>query len=132
METQQNVPVFVKIISVLFYLKSIAFILGGILFMFLGGISLSSLPLLGSFGFILGVVPGMLGVLILAWGLLHFFTGRGLWKGAKWGKTLAIIVSGLYIVLSIVEIVKLGVVDYISLIINTAIIIYLLFFYKDN
>ena len=29
--------------------------------MFLGGISLSSLPLLGSFGFILGVVPGMLG-----------------------------------------------------------------------
>ena len=64
-------------------------------------------------------------------GLLHFLQA-GTLERAKWGKTLAIIVSGLYIVLSIVEIVKLGVVDYISLIINTAIIIYLLFFYKDN
>ena len=70
-------------------------------------------------------------MLILAWGCCTFLQA-GTLERAKWGKTLAIIVSGLYIVLSIVEIVKLGVVDYISLIINTAIIIYLLFFYKDN
>ena len=46
----------------------------------LGGISLSSLPLLGSFGFILGVVPGMLGA-DTGLGLLHFFTGRDFGKG---------------------------------------------------
>ena len=121
METKQySVSPTVKTIAILFYLTSILFIFGGILLTFSGGMSL---PVLGNFGLIAGVVPGILAV---GWGLVNFFAGRGLWRGASWGRALAIVVSGLYIILEIVGMVKGSGVNYLTLVINIAIVVALL------
>lgn len=116
-----GVPVGVKIIAILFYIAAVFLIFLGVVAAFISSLSLSYL---GSFGISTGLVPGLAGIV---WGVLSFFTGRGLWSGQQWGKVLTITISGLYIIYAIVGWVMLGGTNYISLVINLIIVVYLIF-----
>ena len=81
---QSPIPVVAKIISALYYFVSIFLIFVGIMTVSIGGLTFSSVTeFLGlNFGLGLSIVPGLLAI---AWGVLHFVTGRGLWTGKEWG-----------------------------------------------
>ncbi len=81
---------------------------------------------LASFGLSVGFIPG---IAAIAWGVIMFFAGRGLWAGKQWGRMLAIAISVLQVIFGIVGIVMLGSANYIyiPLVVNLIIILYLLF-----
>jgi len=93
----KEVPVVVKIISVIYYISAalllVAFILliGGLDFKFLASI------------FIL--------VFLLGLAILCFFIGKGLWKGDSGAKIVAIIISILTIVITIALIIILSILS---------------------
>lgn len=129
---QLAVPVGAKIIAIIYYIASVALIFAGIMFIlalsfisFLGFSFLNSLT-----GLVVGVSGVMSGVLILAWGIVNFIAGRGLWTGRQWGKYLAITISALYIVFGVIKIFKFddgGYVNtFISIVLNLFFIFYLL------
>ena len=130
--TQSSVPLGVKILAILYYLISIMLIFAGIVLVFtllsfinFSGFSFIS-PLIGS---VAGITSLFSGVLILAWGVLNFVAGRGLWTGQQWGKFLAITISALYFIFGVIEVLKFGdynYITYISLILNLFIVFYLL------
>jgi cytochrome bd-type quinol oxidase subunit 2 len=64
--------------------------------------------------------------LSIAWGVVSFFAGRGLWNGQQWGRILAITSSVLYIIFGVITMFTLGNFNYFSLVINLVIILYLL------
>lgn len=131
MTSQPSVPVGAKILAVLYYLVSVLLIFAGIVFVFtlsfIGFSGFSFLnPLIGSATGISGVLSG---VLVLAWGILNFVTGRGLWTEQQWGKFLAITISALYFIFGVIEIFKFGnsnyISTYVSMVINLFIVFYL-------
>ncbi len=117
-----TVPAFAKVLSILFYIASIFFIVSGALLTFVSSLAISILSSLGSASLVSGI-------LYIVWGVLNFIAGRGLWSGKKWGKTLVVTMSGLYILFGITDLFLAGatVTTYISLGINLIIILYLLF-----
>jgi hypothetical protein len=89
----KEVPVGVKIISVLYYIIAalcvIILVIGS--FSFLGGMESPNVSLI----FILAI--------FLAGGaILCFFLGRGLWRGQNWSRIVAIIIAILNIIVTIV------------------------------
>ncbi len=116
-----NIPIVAKIIAVLFYLVSVVLIFGGIIAAF---VSTFTLSYLGVFGITSGLVPGLT---TLAWGVLSFYTGRGLWQGKQWGRILAIVMGCLYIIYAVLIVVLLEEINYIFPIINLVIVLYLIF-----
>ncbi len=101
-----ELPIGVKIISVLYYIAAVSSIILGI--SFLAGASIarealtSQIPTLVLFG------PGMLifGAVFLVVGIISFLIGRGLWKGKNWARIVAIIIAGIGIVFAIIGIVQ--------------------------
>jgi hypothetical protein len=119
----QKVPTGSKAIAVLFYLVSISYIVLGILSIFGLGFIASVVGSLGSgSGLIFSVIA------MIAWGILSFFAGRGLWSGRQWGRVLAITMSALYIAFGFIDLVRFGGlgIGYISLAVYVVIILYLL------
>jgi len=81
---KKQVPIVVKIISVLNYIGCGVLVLCAI-FSFVGaGIISSFLGFLGGFVIILGII-------FLALAVLVFFIARGLWKGQNWARIITII-----------------------------------------
>ena len=70
-----------------------------------------------------GIIPAIASIV---WGILSFLAGRGLWTGKFWGKSLAVTMSLLYIIFGVISFMQVGSINYISVIINLAIILYLL------
>ena len=97
----KNIPVGVKIISVLYYIGAVLGVIFGILFLvgagFMGSIA-SQIPLIGILGAGLFVFGG---IILIILGVLGFFIGRGLWKGKNWIRIVAIIFSCLGIIMAI-------------------------------
>ena len=88
--SSSGVPTGVKVISVLYYIGAALLVIGGILFMFGAGFLSSVLGAFASLGTGLFVV---LGIVLLLFGVLYFFVGRGLWKARNWARIVAIILS---------------------------------------
>ena len=111
------VPTGAKIIAILFYIASVAFIVLGIISSFVSSINLQ----------LLGIGLGLLaGIASIVWGVLNFIAGRGLWSGQQWGKILAIAMSSLYVIFGIINVIETHRANYFSLIVNIVIILYLL------
>ncbi|MDE2312159.1 MAG: hypothetical protein KGJ93_03705, partial [Patescibacteria group bacterium] len=122
-----TVPVMVKVIAVLYYIGSVFGIFGGVLTIFggamFGAALTSAVPFAGFMG---GAMFMVLGVFVLAMGVLAFFVGRGLWQGKSWARMTAIVLAGLG-VLSAIGSITQGKADYVTLVIQGAIGAYLWF-----
>lgn len=113
---QTNVrPTGVTILSILFALESLLFIIGGI-----GALGIGAL--LGPIGAGLGIIVG--GFLILL-GLIGLFVAWGLWTGRGWARTIAIILAILGLLLTALGAIGLEPMSIIGLLINIVILWYL-------
>jgi len=128
--TQQQIekkviPTGVKIISVFYWIGGVLGILFGVLLLIGAGTIIEQIPLLSSIGesiFIIG------GIIMLIFGILNVFIGRGLWKAQRWTRILVIIFSFLAIISAVYFIINGGVINGIlNLLINGLICGYLLF-----
>ncbi len=85
-------PMGVKVISILYYIGA-AFALIGAIMAFAGGGLLATLGGLGALG---GIGLGLFfAVIMLAFAVLGFFMGRGLWRGQNWARIVAVIFAAL-------------------------------------
>jgi len=91
----KEVPIGVKIISILYYIAAGSGILFAI-FLFAGSAFLSTLfPFLttiSAWGYILVVFCA---IMVLGFSVLSFFIARGLWNAKNWARILVIVFSGL-------------------------------------
>jgi len=133
----KEVPVYVKIISILYYFSAvISFIIG--IGLFIGGVVGG--PVISRLGIdnILEsginnnpldawLIPIFLGSLIIAGllmigvGVLFIYIGKGLWRGRNWARITTIVFSAIGLLSS------LGGLDFVSVVINGLIGGYLLF-----
>jgi len=122
-----GVPLGVKVISVLYYLAAVFFVVSGLAFFVGAGmvetlaIEYPFIAMLGSSLFVLG------GILFIALAVLTFFVGRGLWKVKPWARMTAIVIAILMIIMAIVEIFQGQVDALLSFAIQLIIAGYLLF-----
>ena len=119
-----SVPIFAKIIAVLFYLISVPMVVAFITLLTVRFSTLIFLPAVPvGFGVHTGVI---IGLSILVWAGLNFSAGRGLWTGKYWGRTLAVVISSLnvsYVLFSTFSYIVMAVI----IAVNGFIISYLLF-----
>ncbi len=125
MAGSNQMPVLVKVISVLYYIGAVLSAIFGILMLIGAGIlDLSSLiPFLGAGLFIVGAI------IFIALAVLGFFVGRGLWNGKNWARIVAIVLAVLGVINAIYSIAT-GMGGIISLILHALIGGYL-WFSKD-
>ena len=97
-----QVPTGVKIISVLYYIGAVFELLLGIALFFGAGALKAKIPFLALLGpfLIIG------GIVLVGLAVLSFFVGRGLWKGQKWSRIVAIIFAALGVLLAIVGMIQ--------------------------
>ena len=123
-----NVPTGVKILAVLDYIGAVLLLLLGIGMIFgAGSIGeiFKSIPLIGTWlsGFII-----VLAIILIAFAVLSFFMGRGLWKGQNWARILTIIFAILGVISAVMGMVNGNITgNIVSLIIEGVIGGYLLF-----
>ena len=98
----QPVPTGVKIISVLYYIGAVFEVIFGILLFVGAGALKAKIPFLAVIGPFL--IVG--GIILIGLAVLSFFVGRGLWKGQKWSRIVAIIFAALGLLLAIVGMVQ--------------------------
>ncbi len=124
----KQIPAGVKVISVFYYISAVLGILSGILFLVatkLMGPIISQVPVIGTLGSMLFIVGG---VVMLFFGILNFFVGRGLWKGKNWARIFVIIFAVLGIIVAVYLVIKGSFVQGISdLLVSGLIAGYLLF-----
>jgi hypothetical protein len=120
----KKLPVGVQIVSILYYIGAVLCAFFAILCLIGAGFIKTLIPSFGAWG------PGVLifvGVILLLFGVLAFFIGRGLWKAKSWARILAIIL-GVFVVLygtySIVSGFTFGLL--IMILIEAAVAVYLL------
>ena len=99
--SSKNVPTLVKVIAVLHYISAGFSLLGGIFLMISAGLLVSILPILAFFS----TFAIFIGIGMIVFAILLFFIARGLWKGQKWARIVAIILYSLGIISSIYSIV---------------------------
>ena len=119
-----QVPTGVKIISVLYYIGAVVELLLGIALFFGAGALKAKIPFLAFLGpfLIIG------GIVLVGLAVLSFFVGRGLWKGQKWSRIVAIIFAALAVLLAIVGMVQGNIAsNVISLVVSAAMGGYLIF-----
>lgn len=91
---KSEIPIGVKVISVLYYLGAVFLLFMGILSFigssFVGDYLLRSEsdPLVGA---LTGGVFAVIGVVFILFAILSFFIGRGLWNAKQWARVLVII-----------------------------------------
>jgi len=121
----QTMPTGVKVISILYYIGAALELLFAILLFVGAGTIASKIPIIGALGAGLFVV---LGVILIGLAVLSFFVGRGLWKGQKWSRIVAIIFAALGVLFGIIGMVQGQIVsNIVGLVISGAIGGYLLF-----
>jgi len=98
MADKHNIPIGVKIISVLYYISAFALGLLGIL-----AIALPQFVPLPIPGVTSQIVLGVFGLVIIGLGVLSFFIARGLWKGKQWAYVIVILFSVLGVINDIVS-----------------------------
>lgn len=124
---KQQVPVGIKIISIIYYVGGILGIINGVLKIFSGLLLLSVKEYLGTsfslFSFI------FFGIIMIGGGILTLFIARGLWKAKRWARIVTIISVCLGIIASVIMLTqgKNIVVYILGIILNFAIVGYLLF-----
>lgn len=133
----KQIPVGVKIISVLYYISAVFGILVGLLFLVGAGMMSSiadKIPLLGALFavlFVLFVLSTNLfigGIILMGLGILGFFVGKGLWKARPWARIVAIIIAALGILMAIISMIPENILNNIFiLVIELVIGGYLLF-----
>lgn len=131
---QKQIPVGVKIISVLDWIGAVIMILAGLLFIGLGifsfGGGASSIERLeqagGLFAF-LGAFALIGGIILLGLGIFYIFVARGLWKGRNWARIAQIIFACIGMMFAIFGLIQLKFGNIFSLVISCLIAGYLLF-----
>ena len=122
----KHVPTGVKVISVLYYIGAVLGVLAGI-FLILGAGMLGSLveqiPLAGLFGGLFVVF----GIVMIGFGVLGFFVGRGLWNGDAWARIVAIIFAGISVLFALISLIAGDFSSIFSLVVNGLIGYYLWF-----
>jgi len=120
-----GVPVLVKVIAVLYYIGAALALIGGVAMIFgsaaLGTYMSAAIPggeALGVLGAGLFIVVG---IILIAFAVLDFFVGRGLWKAKKWARIVAIIIAILGVISAITSFA------WVSLVIHALIGGYLIF-----
>jgi|FLOH01.1.fsa_nt_gi hypothetical protein len=98
----KEMPVGVKVISVLYWIAAVLSILGGLALILGGGAMASMIP---TFGIIGGALFVVLGIIVLIVGIVEIFVALGLWKGQKWARIVAIIFAILAFIGAIMSIV---------------------------
>jgi hypothetical protein len=125
--SSSKIPVEVKVISVLYYVLAVLSLIFGILFLVGAGAigeytqQIPALAVLGTGLFI------VLGIIVIAFAVLDFFIGRGLWKGKNWARIIAIIIAILGFISALLSLVDGQFLSIISLVIHGLIGGYLLF-----
>lgn len=101
---KKEIPVGVKIISIVYYIAAAAAVLGSIL-LFVGSAFISSLfaniPLLNILGAVGVGLFIFLGIVCLIFGVFDFFIARGLWNAKNWARILVIIFSCIGVLIGI-------------------------------
>src|SRR3989344_4428979 len=90
----KQIPTGVKIISVLYYIGAVLTFIFGLILLFSADALSEFIPGLGTLGIVGGIV-------LMGFGVLSFFIGRGLWKGSNWARIVAIILAVLGIISAI-------------------------------
>ena len=132
----KKVPTGVKIISIYHYVESAILILFAISFYFklealtgLSGASIFSLEFIFSLGLLdselINIAKAIFLFIVIS--VFLFFVGRGLWKGKKWARNAAIVMSVLGIFLGLKSLINGNFLILITLVINGVIGAYLIF-----
>lgn len=109
----KDVPVGVKIISVLYYIGAALFVLLGIsLLIGSGMVNDLVIEIVGAWLLMVAAI------IMLAFGVLGFFIGRGLWKASSWARIVVIIIACLAVLTAVTSLVQGDVSSISSLIIN--------------
>lgn len=91
----KEVPILVKVISILYYISAGFAVLFAI-FLFVGSAFLGTLmpflTIISAMGYMLVIFSG---IIVLAFAVLGFFVGRGLWRAKNWARMLVIVFAGL-------------------------------------
>ena len=120
----EGVPTGVKVISVLYYIGAVFELIFAVLLFVGSGALKSKVPFLAFLGPFL--IVG--GVILLGLAVLSFFVGKGLWKGQKWSRMVAVIFAALGALLSIVGMIQGQIAsNIVGLVISAGIGAYLLF-----
>jgi len=126
----RNIPIGVRIISVIYYVGACLLgILGLIAFVLAGsGQVIPEFMVTGVLG------TAVLGVVFIGLGALYYFIGRALWKGRKWAKVLVLILTIVSIIDELITLFTAGfsVIIIIMMIVNIAILYYLVFDKKSK
>ena len=126
-----EVPVGVKIISVLYYIYGAILVLAGIASFFGAGMMsglAQSIPLLGILG--AGLIA-VIGVVLLVLGFVALAVGFGLWTAKSWARIVAIVLAILGAVMNLVSLVSMITIGSILSLIIQVVIAYYLIANKD-
>ena len=123
-QVSKQVPVIVKIISILYYIGAVTSVIVGILLMVGGGMLGNYLE---NYGALFGGLAIVGGILMIVFGVVGFFIGRGLWKAKQWARIVVIILSALGVISAIVSLAQGATSSIVSLLISGAIGGYLWF-----
>ena len=136
-EIEKNIPIGVKIISVLHIIFAIAIVLATIFYIYNVAVISQPLDIHADSGLnipnhfdTISLIMIISGIIFIGSAVLFFFIGRGLWKGKNWARITAIIFSVIGVVSGLGKVIdgKIGVI--IGVLIS-AIIGGYLFFNKD-
>jgi drug/metabolite transporter (DMT)-like permease len=123
-QVSKQVPVIVKIISILYYIGAVTSVIVGILLIVGGGMLGNYLE---NYGALFGGLAIVGGILMVVFGVVGFFIGRGLWKAKQWARIVVIILSALGVISAIVSLAQGATSSIVSLLISGAIGGYLWF-----
>jgi len=125
-KTKRVIPVWIKVISVIYFIYAFLNVLAGISITFFGNrldVILADIGLSMTLAMLTVV-----GLFVAALGVFYFFVGKELWKGKSWARIAAMIlssVSGLFYLINLFYVVDFFAV--VVLITDVAILLYLLF-----
>ncbi|MGY4884382.1 MAG: DUF2127 domain-containing protein [Nanobdellota archaeon] len=129
---KEHLPMGVKVVSVLYYIWAILWIGFGLLVALGATIIINYLislfPQLETVSYGTLVVVGIIvGLVLVALGILEFFVARGLWKLKPWARVTAILLSALAIINSVLALTaSFDSVQIVRLIVDGGIIAYLM------
>jgi lysylphosphatidylglycerol synthetase-like protein (DUF2156 family) len=121
-----KVPVGVKVISVLYYIVAVISILTGLVLIIGSDALRSYLDTLFPTTLLAGMIA-VFGVISILFAVLFFFIARGLWKGQKWARIVAIIFAVIGLLSALVSVANGYSKSIIDLIVHALIGGYLLF-----